>query len=50
MVADPARGLINYTAPEFIRHWISNKENGEEEGIALLLEPTPAFYSFRRMI
>ncbi|MFM9908542.1 MAG: peptidase domain-containing ABC transporter [Chitinophagaceae bacterium] len=46
IIADPAKGLINYTPTEFVQHWISNKENGEEEGIALLLEPTPAFYAF----
>ncbi len=46
LVADPARGLINYMPAEFTQHWLSNKEDGEEEGIALLLEPTPAFYAF----
>lgn len=43
-VADPAKGIITYTKQEFLQHWISNKEAGEDEGIALLLEPTPAFY------
>lgn len=43
-VADPARGLITFTSEEFKSHWISNKEQGQEEGIALLLEPSPAFY------
>lgn len=45
IIADPAKGIITYTKEEFLQHWISNKEAGEEEGIALLLEPTPAFYS-----
>lgn len=40
-VADPAKGLITYTTKEFKQHWISDKN---EEGIALLLEPSPAFY------
>lgn len=40
-VADPARGLITYSEEEFKQHWISDKG---EEGIALLLEPSPAFY------
>lgn len=44
IIADPANGIITYTKQEFLQHWISNKEDGEEEGIALLLEPTPAFY------
>lgn len=44
-VADPAKGLLNYTPKEFKQHWVSHKEDGEEEGVALLLEPGPAFYS-----
>ncbi len=40
-IADPAKGLINYTEEEFKQHWISDKG---EEGITLLLEPSPAFY------
>ena len=43
-VADPAHGLITFTAEEFCNNWLSTKKDGEEEGIALLLEPTPAFY------
>ena len=41
LIADPARGLISYSKEEFKRHWISDKS---EEGIALLLEPSPSFY------
>ena len=44
LVADPARGLITFTPQEFKTNWISDKEQGEEEGIALLLEPAPTFY------
>ena len=43
-VADPATGLINFTRREFKINWISDKENGKEDGIALLLEPSPIFY------
>jgi len=43
-IADPGRGFVSYTEAEFKEHWISNKSEGEEEGIALLLEPSPAFY------
>jgi len=43
-VADPAHGLITFTAEEFCNNWLSTKKEGEEEGVALLLEPTPAFY------
>ncbi len=42
-VADPAHGLITYTEREFLNYWISVKEDGEEFGTALLLEPTPFF-------
>lgn len=45
-VADPAKGIITYTKEEFLQHWISDKTDGKEEGIALLLEPTPAFYNY----
>ena len=44
-VADPAKGLVSYTKEEFCEHWISTKTNGEEKGIALLLEPTEGFYA-----
>jgi ATP-binding cassette, subfamily B, bacterial len=44
-IADPARGLINYSPAEFKHNWISDKSAGQEEGIALLLEPAPAFYN-----
>jgi ATP-binding cassette subfamily B protein len=39
-IADPAKGLVSYTAAEFCSHWL----NGNAEGVALLLEPTPKFY------
>lgn len=41
-VADPAHGLIEYSATEFLNNWIgANATTKSEEGIALLLEPTP---------
>ncbi len=43
-IADPAKGLINYTSKELDEHWASDKSNGTNEGIALLLEPSPQFY------
>jgi ATP-binding cassette subfamily B protein len=43
-VADPAKGLITFAPQEFKTHWISDKENGQQEGIVLLLEPSPSFY------
>lgn len=44
-VADPAKGLVTYGKEEFCEHWISTRSNGEEKGIALLLEPTERFYT-----
>lgn len=44
-ISDPAHGLITFTKEEFIKHWIGNNADGDtEEGIALLVEPTPKFY------
>lgn len=44
-VADPASGLLKYLESEFLRCWYSTKNDGIKEGTALLLEPTPDFYS-----
>jgi ATP-binding cassette subfamily B protein len=43
-VADPAHGLIKYTSKEFESCWASTKKDGEDQGICLLMEPTPDFY------
>ncbi len=40
-VADPAYGLLTYTAKDFMDGWVST---GDDKGIVLLLEPTPKFY------
>ena len=45
-ISDPAHGLITFTKEEFIQSWIGNNaDENTEEGIALLVEPTPRFYS-----
>lgn len=43
-IADPGKGLLQYNEKDFTEHWISTKTNGEEKGVALLLEPTEKFY------
>lgn len=43
-VADPGKGLLTYNREEFCEHWVSTKTQGEEKGIALLMEPTDRFY------
>ena len=41
-VADPAHGLLTYTKTEFRNNWVSD---AQDEGVLLLLEPSPEFYS-----
>lgn len=44
-ISDPAHGLLKYNQREFLDLWIGKDATNEtEEGIALLLEPTPALY------
>ena len=44
-ISDPAIGLIEYSKEEFLKFWIgNNSDENTNEGIALLLEPTPKFY------
>ena len=40
-VADPAHGLLTYSPEEFLNGWVSA---GADEGVLLLLEPTPEFH------
>ncbi|WP_375443720.1 peptidase domain-containing ABC transporter [uncultured Fibrella sp.] len=59
-VADPGKGFVTYTGEEFCSQWIASRNRGQPEGVALLLEPTPAFfeqddehspnYSFERVL
>lgn len=45
-ISDPAHGLLKYTKEQFIKHWIGNNATEDtEEGVTLLIEPTPKFYS-----
>lgn len=44
-ISDPSIGLIEYNESEFLKFWIGNNAHKTtEEGIALLLEPTPKFH------
>ena len=44
-ISDPAHGLIEYNQEEFLKFWIGNNATeATEEGIALLIEPTPKFH------
>lgn len=43
-IADPASQLVIYQEGEFKKCWLSTKMEGEEKGVALVLDPTPDFY------
>jgi len=44
-IADPAGEKYKLTEAEFLNCWASTEKNGEKVGTALLLEPTPDFYT-----
>lgn len=43
-IADPGKGLLKYDRDEFERHWLSTRTEGEDKGIAMFIETTPAFF------
>ena len=43
-VADPALGSVTYHEAEFKKCWLSTKQENEDKGAALLLQPGPEFY------
>ena len=48
-IADPGKGLVVYNLDEFKQHWISTKSKGEDKGIAMFLETTPAFFTYYKI-
>jgi 23S rRNA pseudouridine1911/1915/1917 synthase len=38
---------VTYSLEEFKQHWVSTKSNGEAKGIAMFLETTPAFFTYK---
>jgi len=44
LVSDPAHGRVKLSKKEFLDGWISDRTQGEETGVVLLLEPSPEFY------
>jgi ATP-binding cassette subfamily B protein len=44
IIADPAEGIIEYTKADFLKSWLATTDDKEPKGIALILEPTPAFF------
>ncbi len=43
-VSDPAHGIVKYTEEEFCAAWATTRDGGEDQGLCLLLEPSPEFY------
>jgi len=43
-IADPSKGLLQYSESEFLKHWGARANNENNEGIVLLLSPAPDFY------
>lgn len=44
-IADPAEGLLSLSAADFRSAWVCSVENGSTIGIAMVVEPTAAFYA-----
>jgi ATP-binding cassette, subfamily B, bacterial len=43
LLADPGKGMRTLSVADFTQHWASTQAEGEAQGVALLLEKTPAF-------
>lgn len=46
-ISDPASFRRSFTEEEFKSHWISTRQNDNERGIALMLQPEPEFYQMQ---
>lgn len=46
-VADPGKGLVTYSRAEFERHWASMLTDGTLKGIAIFVETTPDFLTYK---
>lgn len=43
-IADPGKALLKIDEESFKNAWVSTRTHGEEKGILMALQPTPAFY------
>lgn len=43
-IADPGKNLLQLDEDSFRNAWISTRTRGEEKGVLMALQPTPAFY------
>lgn len=46
-IADPGKGLVQYSRKELENHWISSMTDGRPSGTAMQLTPTKEFYLHR---
>lgn len=46
-IADPGKGLMIYNLNEFKQHWVSTISNGDDKGIAMSIEITPTFFTYK---
>jgi len=46
-IADPAAGKVVYSKKEFLKNWLNNKIDRQDNGIVLLLYTTPKFFEQR---
>ncbi len=44
-IADPGFGKLTLSKDEFLKGWISNRKDGQNKGLALILQPGPEFYN-----
>jgi ATP-binding cassette subfamily B protein len=44
-IADPATGLLTYSRDEFEKNWTNTITEGKQNGLALIIEPTPALFN-----
>jgi len=46
-VSDPADSLLTYNKDQFMKCWAQTKVDGEDCGVALLVDPAPEFYELK---
>lgn len=47
-IADPGKGFAICRKKDMEKHWVSTRSGGEDKGVAMFIETTPAFYDNKR--
>lgn len=47
-IADPGKGFAICRKKDMDKHWVSTRSDGEDKGVAMFIETTPAFYDNKR--